>query len=241
MKVYAHTKKGKEKEENQDRIVVGYNILASGTYSTFLDRGIVAVADGVGGNSGGVVASSYVANEFAKLIEINEASFININNQLLDLASKNVNISKMATTASGIYIDGNKISMFHIGNTRVYSVQGGYLRQLTVDDTLVEFLVRTGQLTHEEAETFERRNEINACFGGNSNLFDIKLSEFDISNISKLLITSDGVHEYISIDDIEDILASDRTGIEICETIVQKSLENDSDDDLSIVLIDCSE
>ena len=68
MKIIAITQKGPSKTENEDRIIVGKNIIAEGIFQTQLPNGIVAVADGVGGNNAGAVASHYIAKKLSFLI-----------------------------------------------------------------------------------------------------------------------------------------------------------------------------
>ena len=63
MNIIAITQKGPNKAENEDRIILGKNIIAEGTFQTQLANGIIAVADGVGGNNAGAVASHYVAKQ----------------------------------------------------------------------------------------------------------------------------------------------------------------------------------
>lgn len=72
---------------------------------------------------------------------------IDINSKLLAKSTENVNYNGMATTLSGICIDDEKSSIFHIGNTRIYIFQSSYIKQITEDHTSVNWLVKAGKLS----------------------------------------------------------------------------------------------
>ena len=235
MKITAITQKGSNKTENEDRIIVGKSIIAEGVFQTHLKNGIVAVADGVGGNNAGAVASHYVAKQLSTLNIFSDNELARINEELLSFSSKCSACENMATTLSGIAFNGSA-KIFSIGNTRVYLLQGRkYLKQLTTDDTTLSYLLAAGQLSPEEAESFDRKNEITACFGGGAaRFFKIKCSTVD-SLPSPFMITSDGIHDYISIDLMEDIIADNGITVSACEAIIAAARKAGSKDDMSIV------
>ena len=237
MNVIAVTQKGPQKIENEDRVVVNKTILSSGVLQTDFTGGILAVADGVGGNNAGAVASHFVAMKLTSLAEPSEAALTAINQALLEESSKDQGLAGMATTLSAVYIT-EKVSMYHVGNTRVYSLQNGkYLKQLSSDDTKVNYLLATGQLTPEEAETYDKRNVITACMGGGKEeYFQLKVSDISEINAPAFLMTSDGVHEYVSMDEIEDTLDELGFTAAACSKIIEIARANGSTDDASILL-----
>lgn len=112
--------------------------------------------------------------------------------------------------------------LFHIGNSRVY----------TLDDTTI----KTRQISEQDIEQLNRKNEITSCFGGgNKNLFNIKYQKLARLN-SSLMITSDGVHDYITVDQIEDIIADYGINLITCKKLVENARKNGSQDDISVVL-----
>lgn len=237
MKIIAISRKGTNKIENEDRIVAGKTILAGGTLSSEFERGVLAIADGVGGNNAGSVASHFIANKICTLTNISAESLQKINAELLALSMDKAEYNGMATTLSGILLADGKACLFSVGNTRVYFLQGGkYLKQLTIDDTTLNYLIETGQLTAEEAESFDRKNEITACFGGGrADLFKIKLNNIE-SVTSPIMFTSDGIHDFLSIDQMEDIIAEYGLTEMACEEMISKARMLGSCDDVSIVL-----
>ena len=242
MKVYAMTKQGNH-DENEDRILIGDVILTGGSFETEIDGDTkICIADGVGGNNAGAVASDYLCKRLKTTDTINRDDLLCINADLIQKSNESAQYSGMASTLSGMAIKAGKIDMFHVGNTRINVFRGSYLKQLTEDHTNVNWLVKTGKLTKSQAETYEKRNEINACFGGgNPALINSLCFEEDnetLKNAKKIVLTSDGIHEYVSIDDLEEILSDESINpLYACEMIVSKAIENGSEDDKSIVII----
>ena len=222
---------------NEDRIIVGKNIIAGGILQSQLTNGIIAVADGVGGNNAGAVASHYVAKQLSTLNTVSENDLTRINEELLSLSLECSAYENMATTLSGVASFNGATQVFSIGNTRVYLLQGKkYLKQLTTDDTTLNYLLATGQLSPEEAESFDRKNEITACFGGGAaHLFKMKCSTIE-SLSSPFMMTSDGIHDYISIDLMEDIIAENGITVLACEAMISAARDAGSKDDISIVI-----
>lgn len=237
MNIIAITQKGPGKAENEDRIVIGETLLSDGTMQTSLSAGIVAVADGVGGNRAGAVASRFVVQRLTVLDDISQETFAGINSDLLALSESRADYSDMATTLAGLCIRGDSATLFSVGNSRVYLLQGKkYLKQLTQDDTTLNYLLASGQLSAEEAENFSRRNEITACFGGGTaRLFKIKCEPLPPLD-TPFLMTSDGIHDHVSIDEMEDIIAQCGLTCSACEALIAAARANGSQDDASVVL-----
>lgn len=237
MNVIAVTQKGLNKTENEDRIIIGKTIVANGTLFSEITDGIIAVADGVGGQNAGSVASHFVANSICSMSEITVNQLKEINNELIKASENHEGQKGMATTLSGVCISDSNTQLFSIGNTRVYLLQSRkYLKQLTTDDTTLNYLIATGQLSSEDAKTFERKNEITACFGGgSSNLFKVKVSHIEPLT-APIMITSDGIHDYLSVDQMEEIIEEHGLSENACVELIKAARNNGSVDDASVVL-----
>jgi len=237
MKVIAMTQKGPNKIENEDRIVVNGTVLSSGCLQTEIESGIIAVADGVGGNNAGAVASHYVACQLSRTRKLSSEFLSATNQALLEESQKDSALSGMATTLSAVLL-GETVEMYHVGNTRVYSLQNGkYLKQLSSDDTKVNYLLSTGQLTPEEAEHYDKRNVITACMGGGKDdYFQLKITDITNNNSPVFLMTSDGVHEYISMDEIEDTIYEHGFTPAACTRMIEIARNNGSVDDASVLI-----
>lgn len=111
-----------------------------------------------------------------------------------------------------------------------------YLKQLTTDDTTLNYLLATGQLSSEDAKSFGRGNEITACFGGGSSaLFKVKVSNIE-PLVAPIMITSDGIHDYLSVDEMEDIIERNGLTKASCIELIKAARNNGSVDDTSVVL-----
>ena len=237
MNVIAVTRKGLNKTENEDRIIVGKTIVAGGTLFSEIENGIIAVADGVGGHNAGAIASHFVANKLCHLKEISVELLRTINDELIAISETTERQKGMATTLSGICCTEGKLQLFSIGNTRVYLLQSRkYLKQLTTDDTTLNYLLATGQLAPEDTDSFERKNEITACFGGGSqDLFKMKVTYIE-PLAAPVMITSDGIHDYLSVDQMEDIIEKHGLNETACIEMIKLARNNGSLDDASIIL-----
>ena len=233
MKIYAATQKGVQKARNEDRVVLNQNILSMGIRECECTEGFVAVADGVGGNNAGAVASQFVAEELGKCDHTME-DLTEINRKLIERSRTDDALAGMATTLTLVDFTEDSAKITYVGNTRVYAiVNGKYLKQLTRDDTTLEYLLATGQLNSFTAESFERKNEITACFGADNPAL-LKLKQIDVSGQDMLIVTSDGIHDYVSLDEMEDIYCTENDRVKFCKKLIEQARKNGSMDDMSI-------
>ena len=262
MKIYLCTCKGIGKAVSDDRVLVGNGMYNDCVEVVTIDSGNVAVADGVGGNQAGDVAAMLACTELARMGRPSVDAFNKVNARLLELAQTSDGFKGMATTISGIWLEREELPpngeqcsgiveadrgqrdacIVHVGNTRVYAIQAGnYLRQLTTDDTVVEYLLKSGKLSEEEASNYAGRNEITACLGGGRPELNKLRVESLPEGEERLLLTSDGVHEILSLDEMEDIIAKESDNLlEAVKLLVKNAQENGSNDDCTAVIIEIS-
>ncbi|WP_298463904.1 PP2C family serine/threonine-protein phosphatase [uncultured Mitsuokella sp.] len=242
MEVYMHTVKGIHKEQNEDRILVQQQVYQDVTADMDVADGFVAVADGVGGNYGGAAAAQFLCEQVGRLARPELESFRAINEALLVYGREQSHGGKMAATFSGLFFGEGLPVLVHTGNTRVYAIQAGkYLRQLTRDDTVVQYLLDTGRLTEQEAESYAARNEITSCFGGGRpDLLRLTIRRLT-DDAEQYLLTTDGVHEHVSTDELEDILATaEGDWLAAVKQMVQQSIVHHSADDCTAVILDAA-
>ena len=237
--IYVMTQAGQGKDISEDTVLVGCQIYSNVTDMVEVpDEGLICVADGVGGNNAGEEASSFVLEALADYQWSDDDAIreklMEINRQLIAMSKEDSKLSNMATTLSGVCIKDGELKIVHVGNTRVYAMQGHYLKQLTSDHTVYNWLKSLGR--SEEAEACNK-NEITSCFGGGDEKLLEKLYIQSVNEVKTLLLTSDGIHEYVSIDDLEDIINSDIPNDEKCNAIQEAALLAGSTDDMTAVLI----
>ena len=217
-------------------MVLNQNILSVGIYEYECTEGFVAVADGVGGNNAGAVASQFVVEELGKC-DHTIKNLTEINRKLIERSRTDEALAGMATTLAMVDYTEDSAKITYVGNTRVYAVVNGkYLKQLTRDDTTLEYLLATGQLDSFAAESFERKNEITACFGADNPAL-LKLKQIDASGQDTLIVTSDGIHDHVRIDDMEDICCAEDNKREFCKKLIEQAVENGSMDDMSVIML----
>ncbi len=244
MKITIYSEKGDKKTICEDAAVLNdYIISDSFTEAQINFKVLVAIADGVGGNAGGNLASRYVLSQFATInvddITVEELyHFIeNCDIGLLEYAKQFPGKENMATTLTGIILLSDTCYIFHIGNTRVYGLQGSYLKQFTKDQTIYQWLLDRGRIG--EADICNK-NEITYCLGGGNLKYaeGISANEYtSLNQCKRILLSSDGIHEYVSTDELEDFILGD-INKETMKKIVDKAKSNGSDDDKTIVVID---
>lgn len=244
MKIFVYSKKGSGKNMCEDAAMVASIIISDSYYEIQTEQvSSVAIADGVGGNAGGECASRYVLDKLNMLsmIDITEEylkRFIDgINKELLHHALSISGKENMATTLTGIIMTSDSGYIFHIGNTRVYGLQGNYLKLLTEDQTTYQWLLNIGQM---EAAEECNKYEITHCLGGGNSQYGsaVYVKEQDtLTAYKRLLLTTDGIHEYVSIDELEDFISGEMSEITI-QMLADKAHANGSSDDKTLIVID---
>ena len=228
---------GKEKTHSEDTMLLNRTLCKEGYYSFSTPGNCTAIADGVGGNPGGKEASEFVISKIngnGPLNNVDDAYVIN--EELLSYASTIPSKEKMATTLTALFFyEENPLRIIHVGNTRLYAIQGEYLKQLTRDHTTVEYLKARGD--YEAAEN-AAKNEITACFGGgtSSTIKQLQIYEFD-RDYAGFVITSDGFHDYLDEEALEDFISADSFTEDSFKSLAQKAEEAGSTDDKSIIVI----
>lgn len=204
---------------------------------------VVGIADGVGGNAGGKEASQYLSSRVCRM-DFSDFSqeqicefFCNINQELILYASRLGEKAHMASTMTCLVRGKDGYYLVHAGNTRLYAKQGEYLKQLSFDHTTYNWLCSLQQ--YEAAESCNKY-EINCCFGGGDNgylrtLVVEKVFQMGIPDL--IMLTSDGIHEYVDIDTLEMLINSQGNDREIAAAIIDKAQTNGSLDDASIVIV----
>lgn len=244
LKISVGVKIGIEKIECDDTALIGTTLINNDNLFLDIEKPVcIAVADGVGGNKGGKEASIFVMEELSKnnFDEIDKESITShiheINTKLIHFARTTDSKINMATTLTAIWLGIEKTYLIHIGNTRAYMKRGNYLKQLTADHTTYQWLLNCGR--NEEADMCNK-NEIIACMGGNdeclANRLDVSELVLD-GNSYTIIITSDGIHDYVDIDDLENIMNEDSKDEEKIKKLMHNAEEKMSMDDKSVMII----
>jgi len=202
---------------------------------------LVCVADGVGGNQGGEVASQMAIDVFSNSLIKNRLSLSDSltksHEALLSHASQNPELSGMATTLTAAIITQQGIVGVHCGDSRAYLIRGKGIKQLTTDHSEVAKLLSEGRITKEDALNYPRKNVITSALGTHKELL-INEFQFDVINNDRLLILTDGYYGAVSKKEFRDISLQSPNISNLVEN-TNKQLEiNTTNDNYTIAAIE---
>lgn len=242
MLAYAATQTGLGKAQNEDGILLGDVFVTEPVKIEIPPQGFMAVADGVGGQAGGGMASEFILKELRHhrfwggglSAESLRAMLVRTNDELIATSAKIPHLAGMATTLTAIYLDHRQNYLIHVGDTRAYIKQGRYLKQLTQDHTLYNDLQNQGRTVEAMATG---KNVITACFGGGDPqlLQALDITPLEIKGV--VILTSDGVHDYVDIDILENIMLKGANPVILCRAMIDAAVAAGSRDDLSVAML----
>ena len=197
---------GRERENNEDRVL------------SDPERGIFAVVDGVGGESGGEVAAqtavdvlrARLSRRTAETERLIREAIALANKQILEKAQAEPELAGMACVLTVAVLDGAKATIGHVGDSRLYLLQRGGIRKVTRDHSPVGMREDAGELSETEAMFHPRRNEIFRDVGSaphepdEDGFVDIYSIPFDAE--SALLLCSDGLSDLVPSATIREIV-----------------------------------
>jgi protein phosphatase len=209
--------------------------------SYFARAPLFAVADGMGGAQAGEVASRIAAESFApdEGYEGSPETYLRAiaqgaNERIHRLAQADSTRSGMGTTLTAALLDGDDISLAHVGDSRAYRFRDGALKLLTSDHSLVEELRRQGRLTDEQAEDHPQRSIITRALGPEPNVV-VDTMTYHARPGDVYLLCSDGLTTMVKEAQIAEILASSRSLEEAVQTLVADANAAGGRDNITVV------
>jgi serine/threonine-protein phosphatase Stp1 len=207
------------------------------------ERGLWAVADGMGGHEAGDVASAKVVEAFRslpivygldELVEAAIDALYGVNRELIELAQSGGHARTIGTTVVGLAIADGHFRCFWAGDSRAYRIRNGQIRRLSRDHSLVQDLVDAGMLKAEEAEKHESANVITRAVGVSEDLqVDSSTGDADAGDI--FLLASDGLTRLVDDYEILEELTSAPMN-QAADKLVELVLARGAPDNVSIVL-----
>ncbi|BDR56088.1 Stp1/IreP family PP2C-type Ser/Thr phosphatase [Xylocopilactobacillus apis] len=239
MKFFQKTDIGLKRENNEDAI---------GVFTNKSQETLAMIADGMGGHLGGDVASNIalklVGTSFEQTKDLNAESFISwvdaelfkVNDTIIEQSETTMKLHGMGTTFVGVFLSNQKQIVFaNLGDTRGYLFRSGSLEQITVDQTLVNELLHKGELSEEEAEVFPNKSIITSSLGVDKRV-DAVYKTIDLKGDEIILLSSDGLTNMVSDDEISKELSSNAAPQQIVDNLVEKAIKNGGLDNISIIL-----
>ena len=237
MKSSGKTDTGSKRSNNQDSIF-------------FSDKPIgplpnlYIVADGMGGHRAGDKASRMAIDitvDFVNKstlenpIAILKRAMIFANNEIYKAASRDPDLNGMGTTmVAAVALDG-KLYVANIGDSRLYVVNND-IRQITMDHSLVEELIRSGELERKKGRNHPEKNIITRAMGSKDEIIP-DFFEIDINAEDKYLLCSDGLSNMVEDDEIRDIVVDRRDLDDIAQALIDRANYYGGADNISVVII----
>lgn len=238
MEISLLTDIGKKRSNNQDFV---------NQYKNQSDITLVVLADGMGGHRAGNIASEmavtdlgnqWAATDYTDVNQIRDWMLVTIEseNQKIHALGTSEEFSGMGTTIEVLAFIKDVVLYAHVGDSRIALIRDGQYKQLTSDHSLVNELVKAGQLTEEEAAVHPQKNVITQSIGQASPL-DIDLGIQPLQSGDFILVNSDGLSNMVSRQQKLEIILSEKTVQEKVETLVDAANQAGGLDNITVVLI----
>jgi protein phosphatase len=237
---------GLVRTSNQDRILVDSAL------------GLYLLADGVGGHSHGETAAEVAISSGQYFVRASRDAFdvswpfgydarrsmnenrlmtaIQLaNRQLCNLKATSPEHASAGSTLVGVLVEGSRASVGNVGDSRVYLLRQGVLRQLTIDDTWVGQLVRGGAITEAQARNHSMRHIVTQAVGLDT--IEVHTCEEELEEGDLILLTTDGVHGVVEHAVVSSILANCRSLEDGVKQLIEAALDQGGPDNASCILI----
>lgn len=238
MKSFSITDVGQKREINQDFIYCNQNSVGA-------LPNLFIVADGMGGHNAGDYASRFTVETFTNLIVNSvaktpigmiETAMSKTNDLLIAEAKEHSDLQGMGTTFVMATIIGDVMYVANIGDSRLYLIRDD-IKQITEDHSLVEEMVKNGEIEREEARFHPNKNVITRAIGANQSVaadyFEVFLQAGDI-----ILLCSDGLSNMLGDAEILEIVKDCNDDIEAAgKRLIDKANENGGKDNIAIVIV----
>ena len=234
------TDRGRRRPTNEDSV------------RTCEDLNFFMIADGVGGNRSGEIASQSALDALEKFIRHNPPEWLGsreeifryfraavtyVNQFIIKLSEVKPQYAGMATTLAFAYIREKEMYVANVGDSRVYLAHGDMIQQITDDHTYVNDLVKMGAITKDEAHLHARKNVITRAIGANANnepdCFSVPLEEGD-----RVLLCSDGLYDEVDDETMLKVLTATDDMERCAEKLVAMANENGGKDNISVICVD---
>lgn len=238
-KAWGQTDQGRKRHNNEDRILCDPV------------RGIFVVADGMGGEAAGEIAAQHAIDFIGKRMasesgtparRLREA-IAGANNEIYRLAEQNSEWRGMACVLTSAIIDGGMMHVGHVGDSRLYKIQGKSIRKITPDHSPVGQKEDSGELTELEAMRHPRRNEVFRDVGSQPHKPDdpefIEYLQIPFENDAAYVFCSDGLSDMLSSREIlSAVLENAGRPQEAVRSLINRANEAGGKDNISVIVVE---
>lgn len=228
---HGKTDKGLVRKENEDAFCIEK------------DLGLLAIADGMGGHASGEVASKMAIEILWESFKKGEEPLPERLNSGVKLANRTIyeaahsqpQLSGMGTTLTAVLLNGDRLAIAHVGDSRAYLIRGGVIEQITDDHTVVSEQVVRGMMTREEAARSDMRNILSRALGIGPEV-KVDLEELTVSENDKLVLCSDGLSELVSDDEILLEVQSSHRPDMVCDELINLANQRGGGDNITVIV-----
>ena len=241
LKTFSKTDIGRKRKINQDNV-----------YTCEVPLGnlpnLFIVCDGMGGHKAGDFASAYAVKALEREVMLcEETEPVRIIREALECANREIyekaaseeQLRGMGTTAVVATIIDHTLIVANVGDSRLYIINDD-IEQITKDHSLVEEMVRIGELDRSEAREHPDKNIITRALGVTENVevdfFEVELKKGDI-----ILMCSDGLTNMVEDEDIRMVVKAQRDVVQIVEELIKVANHNGGSDNIGVVIIEADE
>ncbi|MCK5254636.1 MAG: Stp1/IreP family PP2C-type Ser/Thr phosphatase [Deltaproteobacteria bacterium] len=252
VRIGAKTDKGMKRLHNEDSLYCNK------------EMGLFVLADGMGGHRAGDVASRIAVETVADNFKTNKlrkdhyvlekynkefsketnrlASAIGLAScKIYESAAKSPECHGMGTTIVSVLLSNNMMSMACVGDSRLYLIRNGVIRQLSNDHSLVNEQLKSGLITEKESRNSRLRNVITRALGTDKSI-EVDLDEEMILSEDQILMCSDGLHDMLEDSEILDaVLNCSGKPQKACDSLIKLANEKGGSDNISVILLHISE
>lgn len=246
IKVVRCSDTGRVRDHNEDAVI------------SDMDIGLLALADGMGGYNAGEVAAELAANTVNKLMR--EAStrhnrgetdsesglmrqtialrdaVARANKIIWQTAQTQPNCQGMGTTLASCMFFDNRVSIAHVGDSRVYRLRNERFEQLTLDHSLLQELVDRGFYSREEALRSTNKNYVTRALGVEASV-DVEVQEETVEPGDIYMLCSDGLTDMVEDEDIHLTISTFSANLQtVAEQLVELANENGGRDNVTVAL-----
>ena len=220
---------GLQRDNNEDCFTI--SSLCAGAGDNRRDFAMVCLADGMGGLDSGEVASATAVScvaeflrergltsagldkfgeehpfhEVRRMASVLEEAVHEANRKVFELSESSGSATGMGCTLEAILLSGRNVVIQHVGDSRVYHKSGGDIKQVTVDQTLVNRLLQNGEITAEEAEQHPYRSAVVQAIGAQP-MVNPACHQFQMQPGDWLVVCSDGISNHVPMTDLSTVL-----------------------------------
>jgi protein phosphatase len=245
------TDTGRVREHNED------------TIATDAEAGLLVLADGMGGYNAGEVASGIAVKTITNLVREGLAredlasidkstgltrpsivlrdAITRANKIIYQTARSQAECEGMGTTVVAALFYDNRISVAHVGDSRLYRQRGSEISQVTMDHSLLQELVDRGFYSPEEAQRAANKNYVTRALGVEPSV-EVEVQEHPVDKGDIFILCSDGLSDMVEDEDIRLTISTFGANLDtVAKQLIQLANENGGRDNVSVVLAQANE